>query len=218
MTTLAQPRVSGLLERLYARAETNDAEVRARNAPAVARLEGPWDDQVLAPLLEDSFMCIAPEVGRLLYLLVRSRRPELVVEFGTSFGISAIHLAAALRDNGAGRLITTEQSSAKAERAAAHIREAGLEDWVEIRRGDAFTTLAGVDGIDLLFLDGWKKLYLPLLQQLEPHLKPGCLVAADDVTSMAAQLAPYLEYVRQPANGYVSCEVTMDDGLELSCR
>jgi predicted O-methyltransferase YrrM len=163
-------------------------------------------------------MAVAPEVGRLLYLLVRSRRPARVVEFGMSFGLSTIHLAAALRDNGSGRLVTTEQSTSKASRAAQHLTQAGLSDLVEIRQGDAFRTLAGIERIDLLLLDGWKPLYLPLLRQLEPALSPGCLVIADDVTCMAEQLRPYLSYVRDVANGYVSCEIPLDDGLELSFR
>jgi predicted O-methyltransferase YrrM len=140
------------------------------------------------------------------------------VEFGTSFGLSAIHLAAALRDNGVGRLITTEQSASKASRAAQHLRQAGLSDLVEIRQGDAFRTLSGVAAIDLLLLDGWKPLYLPLLRQLEPALSPGCLVIADDVIALSEQMAPYLGYVREIANGYISCEIPLDDGLELSIR
>ena len=163
-------------------------------------------------------MAVAPEVGRLIYLLVRSRRPALVVEFGTSFGLSAIHIASGLRDNCFGRLITTEQSAAKASRAAVHLERAGLSDLVEIRQGDAFQTLAGVREIDLLLLDGWKPLYLPLLKQLEPALSPGCLIIADDVISLSAKLTPYLAYVRAATDGYVSCEIPLDDGLELSIR
>jgi predicted O-methyltransferase YrrM len=163
-------------------------------------------------------MAVAPEVGRLIYLLVRSRRPVLVVEFGTSFGLSALHIASALRDNRIGRLITTEQSADKASRAALHLEQAGLSDLVEIRQGDAFQTLTGIKGIDLLLLDGWKPLYLPLLKQLGPALSPGCLIVADDVISMSEKLAPYLAYVRDATNGYVSSEIPLDDGLELSIR
>jgi predicted O-methyltransferase YrrM len=140
------------------------------------------------------------------------------VEFGTSFGLSAIHIASGLRDNCFGHLITTEQSAAKASRAAVHLERAGLSDVVEIRQGDAFQTLAGVREIDLLLLDGWKPLYLPLLKQLERALSPGCLVMADDVISLSAKVAPYLAYVRDAANGYVSCEIPLDDGIELSIR
>jgi predicted O-methyltransferase YrrM len=83
---------------------------------------------------------------------------------------------------------------------------------------DAFQTLAGTHAVDLLMLDGSKPLYLPLLRQLEPALAPGCLVIADDVISLSEQLGPYLAYVRDAANGYVSCQIPLDDGLEVSIR
>ncbi len=69
-----------------------------------------------------------------------------------SFGLSAIHIASGLHDNGFGRLITTELSSTKARQAGVHLEQAGLRELVEIRQGDAFQTLAGVAGIDLLLL------------------------------------------------------------------
>lgn len=217
MTTLNQPQVHKVLSRLYEEAKVNDAKVSAEEQAIVAA-GGVIDDPTLASIRDRSFMAVAPEVGRLIYLLARSRRPALVVEFGTSFGLSAIHLAAALRDNGFGHLITTEQSANKASRAWQHFTEAGVADLVEVRQGDAFQTLTALDRIDLLLLDGWKPLYLPLLKQLEPALSPGCLVIADDVISLSEKLAPYLTYVRDVANGYVSCEIPLDDGLELSIR
>jgi predicted O-methyltransferase YrrM len=109
-----------------------------------------------------------------------------------------------------------EQSASKAARAALHLSQAGLLKLVEIRQGNAFDTLSAIKGIDLLLLDGWKPLYLPLLKQLEPALSPGCRVIGDDVISMAGKLAPYLAYVREAKNGYVSCEIPLDDGIELS--
>ena len=120
-------------------------------------------------------------MGRLLYTLVRVCRPTIAVEFGTSFGLSAIHIAAALRDNGKGKLIATELNQNKATRALEHIRQAGLGDLVEVRQGDAFKTLLGVKGVDFLMLDAWKGLYLPMLKNLEPVLNPGCLIVADDL-------------------------------------
>jgi predicted O-methyltransferase YrrM len=213
-----QPRVQELLSRLYAEAEVNDAKILAEERAIASANAGMVDEQTLASIQEREFMAVAPEVGRLLYLLVRCRRPSLTVEFGTSFGLSTIHMAAALRDNGFGRLVTTEQSDRKASRAAQHLAQAGLSDLVEIRQGDAFQTISGIGGIDVLLLDGWKPLYLPLLRQLEPACSRGCLVIADDVVTMPEKLAPYLTYVRDPANGYVSSLIPVDDGLELSIR
>jgi predicted O-methyltransferase YrrM len=214
--TLEEPKVKTLLDRLYAQARANDDRVMPQIKAASE--QGVRDDRQLAPLLDNAFMAIAPEVGRLFYVLVRAHKPKLVVEFGTSFGLSAIHIAAALRDNGWGRLITAEQSPHKVKQAGAHLAEAGLADLVEIYAGDAFQTLADTPPVDLLVLDGWKALYLPLLKQLEPRLSKGCLVIADDTTLMRETLAEYLAYVRNPANGYISSEIPIDDGLELSIR
>ena len=122
MSSLDQPAVAHLLDRLYAEAHTNDQRLMPRVRAATAERGGPFDDQAMAPLLDEAFMEVAPEVGRLLYLLTRARRPLLAVEFGTSFGLSTIHLAAALRDNGQGRLITTELNPRKAARATEHLR------------------------------------------------------------------------------------------------
>jgi predicted O-methyltransferase YrrM len=219
MNTLYNPIVERVLTRLYAEAEESDRltdlELEAANASTRNRH---IDEEALSPILSRRFMAVAPEVGRLFYLLVRTYRPSRIVEFGTSFGLSAIHLAAALRDNGSGQLITTEKDAAKAMRAAEHFEQAGLSALIEVRPGDAFETLKGVDKIDMLVLDGWKPLYLPILRQLEPALAPRCLVVADDIIRFSAEVGPYLEYVRDKANGYVSCEIPLDDGVELSFR
>jgi len=217
--TLCNPTIERVLSRLYAEAKENDRRLELeQKAAAEAFGNGPLDEETLSSIRNRMFMAIAPEVGRLYYLLVRTFKPDRVVEFGSSFGLSAIHLAAALRDNGSGHLVATEQCSDKALRATQHFEQAGLSDLIELRQGDAFETLHGVNKIDMLLLDGWKPLYLPLLHQLEPVLSPRCLVVADDVISHSVYLGPYLDYVRNRANGYISCEVPLDDGMELSFR
>ncbi len=81
--------------------------------------------------------------------------------------------------------------------------ETGLDDLITVLEGDALTTLADLDGpVDFVLLDGWKEMYLPVIKLLEPRLTPGALVVADN-TSME-DTVPYLDYVREPANGYVS--------------
>ena len=122
-------------------------------------------------------------------------------QFGTSFGISTIYLAAAVRDNrNNGRLITTELSAKKANRARQNVVEAGLSNVVEIREGDAFETLRGEMGepIELLLLDGWKSLYPPLLELLESRLSAGALIIADDLNIAAEALKSYLQDVSDP--------------------
>ena len=148
-----------------------------------------------------------------------AQRSRLIVEFGTSFGISTIHLAAAVETHGVGRVITTEMEPNKVRRSREHLEQAGLLDQVEIREGDALETLKSLDGpIDLLFLDGWKKLYLPLLRLLEPRLRSGSAIVGDDTQLFPEEMKPYLDYVRNPANGYVSVEIPLGDGMELSIK
>jgi predicted O-methyltransferase YrrM len=174
-------------------------------APAAARSEA----------LQDFYIPISAEAGKLLYALIRGSRPETVVEFGTSFGISTIYLAAAVADNGTGHVISTELSPKKAAAARANLEDAGVGAHATILEGDAQQTLADVPGpIGLVLLDGWKDLCLPVLRLLEPRLTPGALVIADDMTH--ASLAEYLDYVREPANGYVSISFPVEDGLEIS--
>lgn len=218
MTTLDSPAVSTLLARLYTEAEQNDRRLRRDREDILSSADGRIDEKLLTPLLNQMFMEVSPEVGRLLYLLAVARRPECIVEFGTSFGLSTIHLAAALRDSGRGRLITTELCAEKAQRAAAHFQQSGLSALIELRHGDAFETLKNVGPIDMLMLDGWKPLYLPLLKQLEPMLTPACLIVADDVVRFGGEVAPYLDFVRDQTNGYVSSLIPLGDGVELSIR
>lgn len=156
----------------------------------------------------ENFLNVTPEFGRLLYICARTRNACRIVEFGTSFGISTIHLACALRDNGGGTVVGTELEPTKVARAYGHLEAAGLADLVEIRVGDALDTLRGSFGgpIDLVHLDGAFSLYLPVLTLLEPHLQPNALVLAENGTKN------YLDYVRNPVNGYLSVPVPFGQG------
>jgi predicted O-methyltransferase YrrM len=222
--SLTSPPVRPLLDRLFQSADSDDARratMRERHPHGLAGLSAREQADAFAEL----YIPVSPEGGRLLYTLVRASRPATVVEFGTSFGISTIHLAAAVRDNAAvgdnpaGRVISTELNAAKIAQARANLAEAGLADLVTILEGDALETLAGLPGpVGFVLLDGWKDLYLPVLRLLEPRLAPGALVVADDTVSMATQMTDYLSYVRDPARGYLSVSFPESDGLEITCR
>ncbi len=210
MTTLLTDPVHSVLARLHAAAlHDDDLDLGPLSPDASA--------QERADALAPAYLPISAEGGRLLYGLVRSARPHTVVEFGTSYGISTLYLAAAVRDNGIGRVVTTELSATKVAAARANLAEAGLAEVVEVLAGDALQTLPTIDGpIGLVLLDGWKDLYLSALRVLQPRLAPGALVLADD-TSLASVRA-YLDHVRDPANGYVSVNFPVEDGMEISCR
>ena len=164
--------------------------------------------------LKDAPLAVSRETGQLLYMLARSSRARAIVEFGTSFGISTLHLAAGLRDNGGGRLITSEFEPSKAARARQNLIAGGLIDLVEIREGDALKTLSNdlPDTIDLVLLDGAKALYPEILDLLEGHLGPGAIIVADN----ADDSPDYLARVRAPGSGYMSTPFAED--VELSVR
>lgn len=164
-------------------------------------------------------MPVSRSSGRFLYGVARSTAARQIVEFGSSFGVSTLYFAAAVRDNGAGRVIGSELEPGKVLKVQEHLAEAGLAEFVEVRAGDARETLQDIAGpIDLLFLDGWKELYLDLLHLLSPRLRPGAIVLADDTHLFPEALSEYLGFVRDPANGFASVDLPLDDGIEYSIK
>lgn len=159
-TTLQDPRVASALDRMYSESKNQMSLLRERRGT----FDQPMTAQQRADAMSEFYIPVTPEAGRLLYSLVRATRPATVVEFGMSFGISAVHLAAAVRDNGSGRVVTTELSDTKIAAAKKTFAETGLDDVITILHGDALTTLADLPGpVDFVLLDGWKDLYLPVL-------------------------------------------------------
>jgi predicted O-methyltransferase YrrM len=222
MTTLTTAPLAPLLDRLFAEAEAPPAPATRDALAAIApedraKLLESTDEadyRRFYGLAKDAYLAVSRDTARLLYLLVRSSRARTVVEFGTSFGISTLHLAAGLRDNGGGRLITTEFEPSKAARARENLAAGGLADLVELREGDALRTLARdlPDQVDLVLLDGAKALYPAVLDLLEARLAPGALLVADN-----ADMAPdYLRRVRASGGAYAS--VPFGDDVELSLR
>jgi predicted O-methyltransferase YrrM len=169
--------------------------------------------------LRDQFICLDPSQGMFCYLTARALGARQVVEFGTSFGVSTIYLALAVRENGGGRVIGTELVPQKAARAREHLRQAGLESWVEIREGDARDTLRDLDQpVDLLLCDGCPPAMLPVLQLVAPHLRVGGIVIADNVGAFWGDHREYLAWVRDPVNGFQSAMLAMNEGTALSVK
>ena len=209
--TINESRVRQVLDEMHAQADYVDP-------PLLRRAEGKTGAE-RAAMLSEAFIPVDREAGRLLYALVRNSRPGMTVEFGTSYGISTLYMAAAIKDRGDGSVITTEINEAKAQRALQYFAQADLLDYIDLRLGDAREMLDGLErDISVVFLDGMKDLYLPVLQALEPSLQSGALVIGDDIDLFPRPLEEYLDYVRDPANGYVSVSIPIGDGMELSVR
>ncbi len=228
MDTLTSPPVADVLSRLFAEAQAADgpleaqwADALADNGEEIAKLlaREAADYKAVYREFADNYLNVSAELGRFLYICARARQAKHIVEFGTSFGISTIHLAAAVRDGGGGHLISTELEPTKAGRAQDNLAAAGLADIVEVRVGDALETLRDDVGgqVDLVLLDGAWSLYLPVLRLLETRLAPGALVIAENAVD---ETGDYLTYVRNPGNGYRSMPLPFEPrrGNELSVR
>ncbi len=218
MTTLTANPLAPLLDRLLKEAD----ETSPSDNPALADLFHDQDRLLQSKTeyrafyghLKDFPLAVSRQTGVLLYMLARGCRAQYIVEFGTSFGISTLYLAAALRDNGGGRLITSEFEPSKVARARENLAAGGLIDLVEFREGDALKTLS-VDlpkTIDLVLLDGAKSLYSEVLNLVESRLRPGAFVVADN-TDYSPE---YMARVCSPGGGYLS--LSFADDVEVSMR
>lgn len=221
MNSLIHGPIATTLERLHQEAaSTDEAHVEAIMAEVESAGGNPAqmiadviaseqrDNDAVSRSNADYFLAVSPAYGRFLYMMARAMGARRIVEFGTSMGISTIYLAAAVQDNGGGLVIGSELQSSKVARARTNVEAAGLSSLVDIREGDALETLKEVGGdVDLLLIDGAFALYLPVLRLIEPHLRKGAVVLGENAFDQA-----YLDYVRDPANGYLSQSLALDEG------
>lgn len=181
-----------------------------------------WDKSGPRQFLSDKLVALDPYKARLCYLLCRASGAKRVVEVGTSFGVSTIYLAAAVRENvnaagGPGVVIGTEWEPTKVEAARTNLGAAGLADIVEIREGDVRETLRDVEGpVDFVLMDIWVPMARPALELVMPRLRPGAIVLADNVNSFRHEYRDYLALVRDPAGRFQSMTLPHKGGVELS--
>lgn len=214
MNSLADPRVVELLERLHGEADAQQPQIRQRVASLSDAGPEAWPER-----MKDLYLPVSRMQGRFLYQTVRAVGARRVVEFGSSFGVSTIYLAAGLHDNGGGMVIGSELVEEKAETARRNLAVAGLGDYADIRAGDARATLVDPGGpVDVVLLDGGPRLYIEILRRLLPHIRVGAVVIADNIDGSADDVHPYASWVRDPVNGFVSSSITLKGGTEYSVR
>ena len=215
-----------LLDRLHAQ---SDAQGEAIGAYFAARArEGSLDwrefDEHTHQFMSDKLVALDRDKALFCHQLCRALRARRVVEAGTSFGVSTLYLAAAVRanvreDGGTGVVIGTELEPAKAEIARAHFAEAGLSGFIELREGDLRQTLKDVGGpVDFMLMDIWTPLALPALELVAPSLRPGAIVVADNTTLFRDAYRDYFGFVNDPANGLRTLTLPFEGGLELTVR
>ena len=219
MVTLRDDSVVRVLNRLHESAKADNIKL-LKLLPRIllGKLSGKTFFEIINPKdVKDIYMPLDKDQGRLAYQTARAIGAKNIVEFGTSFGISAIYLAAAVKDNGEGKVIGTEIEPGKYRKSIDNISEAGLSDFIDVRLGDALETLKEMDQpVDMVLLDGWKNLYLPVLELLKPKLRVGSVVLGDNIYTFKTELKPYVEYMQSGKNGFESTTLPMKDGFEYS--
>jgi len=177
-------------------------------------------------LMRDKFIALDQDKCQFVYQISRAIGARNIVEAGTSFGVSTIYLALAVGSNlermgGQGKVIATEIESSKAQRARGYWNEAGelVTRHIELREGDLLETLkVDMPEVDLLLIDIWAPLTLPILKLVEPKMKSGAVVILDNSISSATRYEELLKYLRAPGSGFTNLTIPYSKGLELSIK
>jgi predicted O-methyltransferase YrrM len=167
----------------------------------------------------DKLVALEPAKAEFCYLLCRAINARRIVEAGTSFGVSTLYLAAAVRDNGGGSVIATEYEHEKTVAARAHWAEAGLDGFIDLRIGDLRETLKTFEGpIDFVLMDIWTPMARPAIELVAPHMRVGAVVIADNTTAFRESYCGYLAFLADPVNGFSTRTLPFEGGLEMSVK
>jgi predicted O-methyltransferase YrrM len=225
--------VDGVLDRLYAQQGAQDGAVAAYFTSRAADPSMNWQqfDERTNTFLRDKLVAIDRDKAEFCYQVCRALQARRIVEAGTSFGVSTLFLAAAVRDNlrqaeqapsGAGEpgiVIGTEYEPEKARMARAHFAEAGLADYIDLREGDLRETLKDVRGpVDFMLVDIWTSMARPALALIAPRLREGAVVIADNTRQFRENYREYFEFVHDPRNGLRTMTLPFEGGLEFTVR
>ena len=221
MSVLADPALEAHINALQARSKAQEAETGAWFADRAKKGELSWDgfDDKSHRFMADKLVALEPAKAEFCYLTCRALQARQVVECGTSFGVSTLYLADAVRANGGGVVIGTEYEPAKAAQARANFAAAGVSDLVDLREGDLRETLKVIEGpVDFVLMDIWTEMARPALELLHPHLRPGAMIVADNTSSFRQAYRHFFEFVADPANGLTTMTLPFAGGLEVTVK
>lgn len=160
-------------------------------------------------------LAIPRSSAEILRLLVLLKNPKTVLELGTSMGYSALWLASGLNDKES-KVHTIESAKNKSEKAREYFKNAKLDGQIVQIDGNISDVLSKWDKkIDLVFMDADKKNYLNYTKQIEPFLKEGSVIIADNVLDYGHLMKDYLSYIEK-SDRYTSQLIKIDHGLIVS--
>src|SRR5436190_4058915 len=219
------PLIDELLDRLYAQHASQSEAMESYYTTRAKESSLDWNtmDARMNEFLSDKLVALDRNKAEFCYQVCRSLRARRVVEAGTSFGVSTLFLAAAVRDNlrhdAHGVVIATEYEPEKAAVARANFAAAGLSHLIELREGDLRETLVDVGGpVDFMLVDIWTPMARPALALVAPHLREGAVVICDNTTRFHEAYRDYSEFVNDPQNGLRTMTLPFEGGLEFTVR
>jgi predicted O-methyltransferase YrrM len=219
-------RIEAVLDRLYALSANQTPEMMSYFAARAAAGDIDWNafDDRANQFLSDKLVALDREKAEFCYQVCRALLATRVIEAGTSFGVSTMFLAAAVRDNAksngeAALVIGTEYEPEKAKAARANFDEAGLSDLIELREGDLQETLTNISGpIDFMLIDIWTPMARPALELAAPHLRAGAVVISDNTAQFRDAYGEYFDFINNPANHLRTMTLPFEGGLEFTVR
>jgi len=138
-----------------------------------------------------------PEDALLLRILVETRNAQRGVEVGSFTGYGALHMGIAFERTG-GHLYTLEIDPEAVKTCRENLAKTGLDKSVTCVEGDALKTLPELEGVfDFAYIDAVKTDYFKYFQLIEPKLKPGAVIVADNVIVSADAMRDYLDHVQK---------------------
>ena len=221
MSVLADPKLQALVDSLHAKSVAQEADTGRYFTDRAKRGELAWVglDADATRFMADKLVALEPAKAEFCHLLCRSLRARRVVEVGTSYGVSTLYLAQAVRENGGGTVIATEHEPDKAAKARETFVQAGLADLIDLREGDLRETLKVIEGpVDFVLVDIWVEMALPALELIAPHLREGAVVVADNTTQVRPAYHRFFEFVDDPKNRLKTMTLPFDGGLEFIVR
>jgi predicted O-methyltransferase YrrM len=217
---LDDDQLGAVLDRLHAASDAQAPDIDAYYAAGAGRPSGyESEDSAGRAFWRDKFVALDRDKAEFVYLLCRANGARRVIEAGTSFGVSTLYLAAAVRDNGGGLVTTCDIEDAKAAVATRNFAEARLSDQVDLRVGDIRETLRQLnEAIDVLLLDIWAPIAGDVVALVGPHLRVGGVVVADNTTVRRELYGGLFDYLDDPANGFTTRTLPFGGGLELAVK
>ena len=220
MTTgvLNDEALEALLARLHAQSDRQIETVDAYEADA-GRPRSAAEEKAF---LSDKLVALDRDKAEFCYLLCRALGATRIVEAGTSYGVSTLYLAAALRDNaraggGSEVVIGTEHEPAKAAAARANFAAAGLAPLIDLREGDLRETLREIGGpVDFMLVDIWIPMARPALELVAPRLRAGAVVICDNTATYREEYRDYFDFIGGQGARFRTATLPFRGGLEMT--